>query len=232
MSWNKAYSIFPLSTFVQYKGYKLVGRYKTLARDNRLCFSLRGDSLRPWNLQGLIRLDEHHLNHPIRKYRRVGDGFTWTIPFDTKNVQWSQIPDRVLEYQSFKMIARIGKGYGINQPIACHIGAIRVMDETLSYSYLCSMDFLRFLHQHFKYSIRREPRDSELCARPSVHAGGMANCEGPSLNRIGNSEKLKSRALREAEFPDWYRKWERLRGDENGFPEFSKSIINELGPPE
>ena len=232
MSWNKAYSIFPLSTFVQYKGYKLVGRYKLAARDNLSCFSLRGYSFRPWNLQGLIRLEEHHLNHPIRKYRRVGDRFTWTIPFDTKNVQWSETPDQVLECDSFKMIARIGEGYGVNQPIACHIDATKVMDETPNYRYLCSMDFFRFLNQHFKYSILREPRDSELCARPSLHAGAMADCEGPSLNRIGNSEKLKLRTSRETKFPDWYREWERLSGDENGFPEFSESVINELGPPE
>ena len=95
MSWNKAYSLFPLSTFVEYEGYKLVAKYSPS------CLSLRGHSSRGSNLQELIRLEEHHLKHPIRKYRRVGDGFTWKIPFDTKNVQWSNIPDQVLEYQSF-----------------------------------------------------------------------------------------------------------------------------------
>lgn len=65
-----------------------------------------------------IPLEEHHLNHPVRKYRRVGDGFSWTIPFDTKNIQWSKIPDQVLEHQSFKMIALIGEGHGVNEPIA------------------------------------------------------------------------------------------------------------------
>ena len=230
MSWNKSYSIFPLSTFVQYKGYKLVGKYRPAARDDLSCFSLRGDSFGGWNLQELIRLEEHHLNHPIRKYRRVGDGLTWTIPFDTKNVQWSKIPDQVLEYQSFKIIARMVKAYRINEPIACHIGAMEYMNETLRYRYLCSIELLRFLKSHFDYSIL-EPLDTEPSARPVVHAGTIDDRECHPLRRIKDPEKAKARTSRDAEFPDWYREWERLSGDGNVFPEFSEKIIGEIGPP-
>ena len=226
MSWNKAYSIFPLSTFVQYQGYQLAAKYSPC------CLSLKGYSSRGWNLQKFIRLEEHHLNHPIRKYRRVRDGFTWTIPLDTKNVQWSKIPDQVLEYQSFKIMARIGGGYAINEPIGCHIRAREFMDETLSYRYLCSIDLFRFLQSHFCTSILIEPRDTEPSARPVIHAGTMGNRKGPSIKRIEDPEKSKSRTSRDAEFPDWYRAWERLREDENGFPEFSERTIGRLGPPE
>ena len=105
MSWNNAYSIYPFSTFVQYKGYKLVGGRYQVVRDKLVYISLKMNSLPKGNFQGLIRLQEHPIKHPIRNYRRVGDEFTWTIPFDTKNVQWSEIPDQVLEYQSFQTFA-------------------------------------------------------------------------------------------------------------------------------
>lgn len=231
MSWNKAYSIFPLSTFVQYKGYKLVGKDRPTDRDNLSCSSLRGYSLRGLNLRELLRLEEHHPNHLIRKYRRVGDRFTWTIPFDTKNVQWSKIPDQVLAYQSFQMIARVVGAYRVNEPIACQISVMEYINETLRYRYLCSNDFFRFLKSHFNFSILMEPLDTEPSARPVFHAGTMGDREGHSLRRITDPEKAKARTSRDAEFPDWYREWERLSGDENVFPEFSRRIIDEIGPP-
>ena len=135
--------------------------------------------------------------------------------------------------------------YGINGPIACHIGAIRVMEKPLSYRYSCSPDLFNLLDWHFNDSILSEPRDLGLSARPSFHVDITVNCDGPSLDCTGDSEKSKLRASREAEFPDWYRKWERPRRvengygkwdrwsrDENGFPEFPEDYISELGPPE
>ena len=231
MSWNKAYSIFPLSTFGQYKGYNLVGRYRPAPRDNLSCSSLRGYSLRGQNLQELLRREEDHLNHTIRKYRRVGDGFTWTIPFNTKNVQWSKIPDQVLEYQYFQMVAPIVKAYRVNEPIACHIGAIEYINETLRYRYLCSIDLFRFLKSHIDYPILMEPLDTEPSTRPVVHASTMGDREGHPLRRFTDPEKAKARMSRDAEFPDWYREWERLSGDGHLSPEVTEEVIAEIGPP-
>ena len=104
------------------------------------------------------------------------------------------------------------------------------MEKPLSYRYLCSTDLFNFLHWHFDVSILSEPHDLELSARPSFRVGTTANCDGPSLNCTVDSEKLKSRASREAEFLDWYSKWEKWSRDDNGFPEFSESYISELGP--
>ena len=103
------------------------------------------------------------------------------------------------------MIARIGGGYGVNEPIACQIYVKEFMDETLSYRYLCSIDLFRFLNSYFHSSILIEPRDTEPSARPAIHAGIMGNRKGLSLKRIGDSEKSKSRTSRDAEFPDWYK---------------------------
>ena len=219
MSWNKAYSIFPRSTFVQYKGYNLE------AKDSSPRPSPREKTWAGWNLQELMWLDEQPLNHPIRNYRRVGDGFSWTIPFDTKNVQWSKIPDYVLEYQSFKMIPLQGLVYGVLRPVAYHIGATEFLHETLSYRYLCNRDLFRFLNQHFGSAIPIEPRDTEPTARQVDHASTRGNREGSSLERTGDSEKSKPSTSRDAEFPDWYREWERLSGDGNVFPEFRRGSL-------
>lgn len=47
--------------------------------------------------------EEKRYNHPIRERRRLGDRYTWTIPFNTKNVESSKTPDYVLEHACFKM---------------------------------------------------------------------------------------------------------------------------------
>lgn len=219
MSWNKAYSIFPRSTFIQYNGFKLE------AKDSRSCFSPGEKTFAGWNLQELVWLEEQPLNHPIRKYRRVGDGFSWTIPFNTKNVQWSKIPDYVLEYQSFKMNPLAGFFDGVVRPVAYQTVATEFMDETLSYRYLCNRDLFRFLNQHFGSAVPTEPHDTELTARQIYPACTKGNHEGSSLNRVGDPEKTKPRTSRDAEFPDWYRKWERLSGDGNGFPKFRKGPL-------
>ena len=47
--------------------------------------------------------EEKRRNHPIRERRRIGDGYTWMIPFNTRQVEWSRTPDYVLEHACFKM---------------------------------------------------------------------------------------------------------------------------------
>ncbi len=209
MSWNRAYSVFPLSTFIQYKGYQLGGPF------SRSPSLLNEHSLRGWDMQKLMWLEEKRLNHPIRTYRRIGDGFTWTIPFDTKNVQWSKIPDYVLELACFQMHSRQGK-----IPVAYQINTTEFVDQTLKYRYLSNWDMLWFLREKVDCSMLIEPREMDPAAKPVVYAGIMDNRERSLLCRIEGSGKSGSRTSRDAEFPDWYREWERQFGSWNVFPEF------------
>lgn len=39
----------------------------------------------------------------IRERRRIDDRYTWTIPFDTRKVEYSKRPGYVLEYSCFKI---------------------------------------------------------------------------------------------------------------------------------
>ena len=197
MSWNKAYSVFPLSTFVQYKGYELG------AKCPRSCFlkEYTGYPLRGWNMQDLMRSEEKRLNHPIRTYRRVGDGFTWTIPFDTENVQGSKLPDYVLEYACFQMQSRQTTHFTDYQ-----IFTYEYKDRTLKYRYLSNWDMLGFIRDKIDCSTAIEPRKMDQSARSGVRH--------PRMEPWGGSISL------DAKIPDWYREWERQIGDGEIFPEF------------
>ena len=96
-TWNKAYAIFPLPTFVHHKGYLL----KPL--DNYLSGPLEKYSRRGWRFQETMWPEDKSSNQPIQDTRRIGDKFTWMIPFDTSNVDWSKTPDFVLEYSNFRV---------------------------------------------------------------------------------------------------------------------------------
>ncbi|MCJ1267056.1 hypothetical protein MMC22_006941 [Lobaria immixta] len=94
-AWNKAYSMFPLHTFVHHKGYML----KPL--NNHFSTLLEKYSRRGWKFQNAMWPEEISPNQPIEGTRRIGDEFSWMIPFDVSNVKWSKTPDSVLEYASF-----------------------------------------------------------------------------------------------------------------------------------
>ena len=99
LSWNKAYSLFALPTSIRYKSYLL----NNCDDEGDTGKAARIESKRGWNVQGVMWPEEKSSNHPIRERRRVGDRFTWTIPLDTKQVEFCNTPDYVLEYSSFKM---------------------------------------------------------------------------------------------------------------------------------
>ena len=162
MSWNKAYSVFPLSTFVQYKGYQLGvnGSFPDFLRE-RLAYPLGR-----LKMQEIMCLGEKRLNHPIRTFRRVGDRFTWTIPFDTENVQWSKIPDYVLEYASFQMESRyVFKHYDHR------IFTYMYMNRTLMYKYLVNSDMEDFVREKIYCSTVVKPREIDQSAKPVVSTG-------------------------------------------------------------
>ena len=208
MSWNKAYSVFPLSTFVQYKGYQLgVNGHFSSYLQEYLAYPLGG-----WNMQGVVCLEEKRLNHPIKTFRRVGDRFTWTIPFETENVQWSKIPDYVLEYACFQMESRY-----VMKHFDYKIFTYGYINRTLKYQYLVNWDMQYFVRAEIDCLTAVEPREIDQSAK-SVVSAGMTDYRKRSQPRVmagwGGLISL------DAEFLDWYSEWERRIGDENKFPEF------------
>ena len=96
LSWNKAYAVFPLPAFVHHKSYMLE------ELNSRLAKKVNKYTRRGWRFQGTPwPEEEQQVNHPIRSTRRIGDKYTWVIPFEISNVQLPRTPDSVIEYAQF-----------------------------------------------------------------------------------------------------------------------------------
>lgn len=92
MSWNKAYSIFPVPTFHHYKGY-LVDPCETPIGNT--IYQLG------WRLQDIQWPEEMKQDRSLGPLRRIGDKYTWCIAFDTDGVDRSPTPDYILESSTF-----------------------------------------------------------------------------------------------------------------------------------
>lgn len=94
ISWNKAYAIFPKSSFISYRGF--------LA--HALDLNLKDEySRHGWTVQDVQWAEDERRDKSFGLTRRVGDKHTWTIPFDTTKVSYSPIPDFVLEHAVFSI---------------------------------------------------------------------------------------------------------------------------------
>ena len=97
ISWNKAISIFPLPSFIHHKTYLLK------AINDRFTGQLTKYSNRGWRTQPVLWPEEATSSHPIQATRRVGDKFSWTITFNTSDVQKPDVPDTVLDHLCFSI---------------------------------------------------------------------------------------------------------------------------------
>lgn len=129
-SWNKAYAIYPLSTIIHREGYMLKSPDWHINTPNVAMEMIHKYTNRGWKFRDVAWPEERHFhidrpirkprraklqevvepqegkphtNHPIRDSRRVGDKYTWIIPFDTTYVEGSEVPDYVLEYTVFTL---------------------------------------------------------------------------------------------------------------------------------
>lgn len=100
ITWNKAYSVYPTSTFVRHKTFLL----KML--DRRFGGLLAKYRRRGWDVRDVL-WEEDKLDTRFRlemsKTRRVGDSSTWILPLDTTGVTPSAVPDSVIEYSQFNL---------------------------------------------------------------------------------------------------------------------------------
>ncbi|KAF1846390.1 uncharacterized protein K460DRAFT_356074 [Cucurbitaria berberidis CBS 394.84] len=108
ITWNKAYSLFPRTTFVRKECYLL----------QKIEDGEAGDSIRA-HLTELskngIKTKAHHWDdeqeHEITRIRRVGDKHTWVINLETTGLEivMSPVPDAAIEASTFKNpgVARI-----------------------------------------------------------------------------------------------------------------------------
>lgn len=118
ITWNKAYSMFPKSTFVEYKAYPLECIEEDWDEFYKLHFEelrQRGWSRGTWPQDRVLPSDfEHptispsetsitrdHETSPI--HRRVGDRKSWVVQLDTTSVVPPSTPDWVIESSGFSV---------------------------------------------------------------------------------------------------------------------------------
>lgn len=205
LSWNKGYSLFPLPTFIQHKGYIL---------NDSDAGAVEGFPQRGWNIQGVMWPEEKRCNHPIRERRRVGDRYTWIISFDTSNVEASKTPDSVLEFASFNM--DLSLSYDNTKPYDAKKEDVRyyaievdiLKSKVLKHTY-CYGDvrLLNFLTPRLHSSTILEVRKLQPGQRPANHDQIMRN-RGNVDTMLEGFNRPAAWIYRDDEFSTWYRAFE------------------------
>ncbi|KAL9583902.1 MAG: hypothetical protein Q9212_002430 [Teloschistes hypoglaucus] len=95
LTWDKAYALFPNSTFFTRKGVVLKKRDDVLQR-----FADKYEG-RDYRLTEMERYDKRRNTAEIAEIRRPGDRLTWSIPFDTAGIGPPKTPTFVLEHSAF-----------------------------------------------------------------------------------------------------------------------------------
>ncbi|KAL8763422.1 MAG: hypothetical protein Q9194_007353 [Teloschistes cf. exilis] len=98
ISWNKAYAIYPQSSFINHKAYLLQHMDDYNGR------SVAKYDARGWRSQDVLWLEEETSHGCIVKPRRLNDKFTWAIPLDVTDITPAETPDFVLEFSSWKLV--------------------------------------------------------------------------------------------------------------------------------
>lgn len=207
LSWNKAYSVFPLPTFVQYKSYLLQSLDDEDAR-----LAAQFDSRGGWKVQGVMWPEETHDNHPIRERRRIGDRFTWTIPFDTRKVEWSKTPDYILEYTCFAMDQVSDNNNGNPNTVGCHtIEANTLESKVLKHTYLCGDVRMReFIFRRLHTSIILELRMLDPAQQPANYSQIMLLGQHAFIDdALEDFDRPASWRYRDDEFPEWCEAFEK-----------------------
>lgn len=208
LSWNKAYSVFPLPTFIQYKSY-LLQPWNGVIRS-----AAQNESRGGWNIQGVMWPEEKHINHPMRERRRVGDRYTWIIPFDTREVEWSKTPDYVLEYACFTIPGisdNDDESYDRNKGDAryYHIKADALESQVLRHIYTTGdVGMSDFISRRLHSSTILELRMLDPAQRPTNYnqiLGNPADIDGA----LENFDRPASWRYRDDEIPKWCEAYER-----------------------
>ena len=97
ITWNKAYAIYPLQTFVRHKTY-LTKQISEVYGKLLLKYAQRG-----WDTGDVLWPEECPSNHGLSGLRRIGDKYTWVIPLDTNGIPPSKVPDSVIEHSVFQV---------------------------------------------------------------------------------------------------------------------------------
>lgn len=195
-AWNKAYAIFPLPTFIHHKGYLL----KPLS--NHFSALLDKYSRRGWRFQEAMWPEEASSNQPMQKTRRVGDEFTWIIPFDISNVTWSKTPDLALEYVNFDVQDEDRANTRYHS-----IKAKSFISHVLRHEYLFGDNsWMGFLGERVDELTRMELYKIEPEARPQRFQDTIGRVSA-MYRYMESFQKPDSWTYWDDQIPKWYQAW-------------------------
>ena len=220
ISWNKAYAVFPQPSFLYHKTYLLMSMTDYFGK----LLSKYGE--RGWTVQDNLWPEDEASHKSMLEPRRLGDKWTWIIPFDQTGVSRPDTPDSVLEFSTFDLVKQ-----EYEQPIPGYytIEVMRFKSLVLKYMYASLKDYDETLGFWTTFAGPRLERLSmiELCKTPSALRSTTVQekmdlvwsrmddpePDGPVRlytlgSELGNDIQLP---CYDHEIPGWYAEWERLR---------------------
>lgn len=211
ISWNKAYALFPLSTFVHHQGYMLTSYTDQHPR------LLAKYSLRGFETKGVKWPEDERSNHPIRNLRRISDRFSWIIECGTEHVERSKIPDHVLSSTEFSM--RADKAHDFDSRIIGHYGVTATVfkSHVLRYEYLTASwitpdradSWIAYFGERVNSSNLMELYKLDPLSRPADYHQ-LIEYPGSLWRNQMQFEKPKSWKYCDEDVPKWVREWEQI----------------------
>lgn len=193
-TWNKAYSIFPLPTFVYHKTYL----FRELDEYNAPLIEKYRE--RGWLMQPLLSPEEKKASCPLLGERRVGDHFTWIISFNTDRVRRSQVPNEALEYCAFS----IRESQDSSSPERYFVQADLFVSKALKHQYTYAGELMQF------YGARTdEMTQTKLVMLPIEHRPGNSHQQLDKNGKLRHQKLLRftrppSRQYYDDQIPAWY----------------------------
>lgn len=210
ISWNKAYSVFALPTSIQHKSY-LLHKWDGVTE-----LRARKDSWDGWLVQGVMWPEDTRRNDPIRTRRRIGDHYTWTIPFSTEGVVSSKTPDYVLEHSCFEMDLSMSysnyETYDTRNEDVRHykISFSRLESKVLKHTYFCGQSVMKdFFMCRLHSFVILELRKLDPAQRPLQYGEILRNRDNIDT-LLDGFNRPASWTYRDDQIPTWYKAFEEL----------------------
>ncbi|KAK8106678.1 hypothetical protein PG999_010037 [Apiospora kogelbergensis] len=132
IAWNKAYSVFPKTTFLDHEVLPLEGVDK----------DVRGEIARCGEFGWCLGVNASSHQELSRSHRRIGDSRTWKMDLDTLRVTQPGTPTAVLEYSSFGIqqptVSLETTWYQLEEGLKYSISVKPLTSQVLKYRYTCS----------------------------------------------------------------------------------------------
>ena len=205
-SWQKAYSIFPQTTFIDRRCYML----KEI--DQFHAPRLAKYSRRGWQLQDVAWAGEPRVP-ALEGTRRVGDQHSWIIPLNTKGIERTGKPDYVSAFANFHVEKYGNNRWGGRGPKYYKITAMGFRALVLRHRYIfASESWKDFLGTRMDSLTTMELLKLDPAERPSWFADAIrfpvAHYSAPYVDDPWLTPR--SWTFYDEEVPKWYRQWQAL----------------------